>query len=287
MGLAVISLGVILKIFHQMKWYFVVISYCVAPILGFCNAYGSGMTDWSLISSYGKLFLFIFSCWAGQHGGVIVGLVSCGLMMVIVSSAADLMQDFKTGYLTLASPKSMLASQILGTIIGCIVAPSTFWMFWKAFPVGLKDGEYPAPYAVIFRQMALLGVEGFSTLPKHCILLSFLFFMLAIITNFVRDRVPKKVSQFIPIPMAMALPFYIGSYFAIDMCIGSVIVYTYKRVNPRVADLYIPAIASGLMCGDGIWTLVSAILALVKRRAPICMYFLSSDVSSTLNLPSY
>ncbi|KAI5068128.1 hypothetical protein GOP47_0016473 [Adiantum capillus-veneris] len=285
--LAGVSLAVILKIFHEMKWYYVVISYCVAPILGFCNAYGSGLTDWSLISSYGKLFLFIFSAWAGREGGIIVGLVSCGLMMVIVSSAADLMQDFKTGYLTLASPRSMLASQVLGTVIGCIVAPATFWMFWKAFPIGQVDGEYPAPYAVIFREMAMLGVEGFSTLPRHCLLLSFMFFVLAIVINVVRNWVPKRVAQFIPIPMAMALPFYIGSYFAIDMCIGSIIVYTWRRLNPRNAEVCIPAVASGLMCGDGMWTLVSAILALAKRQAPICMYFISSNAFGNLKLPSY
>ncbi|KAH7284399.1 hypothetical protein KP509_34G052800 [Ceratopteris richardii] len=285
--LAAISLGVILQIFHEMKWYYVVLSYTVAPILGFCNAYGSGLTDWSLISSYGKLFLFIFSAWAGKNGGVIVGLVSCGLMMVIVSSAADLMQDFKTGYLTLASPRSMLASQVLGTVIGCIVAPATFWIFWKAFPVGEEDGEYPAPYAVIFREMAMLGVEGFSTLPKHCLLLAFLFFVLAIVINVVRNWVPERMAQFIPIPMAMALPFYIGSYFAMDMCIGSIIVYTWKKLNRREAEIRVPAVASGLMCGDGIWTLIAAILALAKRQPPICMYFFSSKTFASLNLPSY
>eukprot|EP00250_Pteridium_aquilinum_P009667 c18842_g1_i1 orf=38-2194(-) len=285
--LGAVSLGVILKIFHEMKWYYVVLSYCIAPILGFCNAYGSGLTDWSFISSYGKLFLFVFSAWAGKQGGVIVGLVSCGLTMVIVSSAADLMQDFKTGFLTLASPRSMLASQVLGTVIGCIVAPSTFWIFWKAFPVGQVDGQYPAPYAVIFREMALLGVQGFSTLPRHCLLLSFMFFVLAIVINVVRNWVPTKVAQFIPIPMAMALPFYVGSYFAMDMCIGSVIVYAWRKVNPRKAELCIPAVASGLMCGDGMWTLVSAILALVKKEPPICMYFLASKVYTKLNLPNY
>eukprot|EP00250_Pteridium_aquilinum_P020071 c24689_g1_i2 orf=120-1628(+) len=52
--LAVISAGVILSIFQEMKWYYVLVSYCIAPILGFCNAYGCGMTNWSPISSYGK-----------------------------------------------------------------------------------------------------------------------------------------------------------------------------------------------------------------------------------------
>ena len=39
-----------------------------------------------------------------------------------VSTAADLMQDLKTGYLTLSSAKSMFASQLVGTAMGCVIA---------------------------------------------------------------------------------------------------------------------------------------------------------------------
>ncbi|KAH7422134.1 hypothetical protein KP509_13G092300 [Ceratopteris richardii] len=286
-ALAMISLAVILVIFKEMKWYHVLVSYSIAPILGFCNAYGCGMTNWSPISSYGKIFLFTFSYWAGQQGGIIVGLVTCGLVMIIVSSAADLMQDFRTGYLTLTSPRSMFTSQVLGTAIGCIIAPATFWIFWKAFPVGQKDGEYPAPYAIIFREMAVLGVQGFSSLPKHCLFVSFIFFLLAISINIIRDYVPQRITHFIPIPMAMALPFFIGSYFAIDMCIGSIIVFIWGKLSSHKADAYIPAVASGLMCGDGVWTLVSAILALLKMQASMCMYFIASESFGNLTLPSY
>eukprot|EP00250_Pteridium_aquilinum_P022053 c25294_g1_i1 orf=3-1604(-) len=115
--LAAVSTIVMPRIFPQVKWYYIFVSYCMAPVLGFCNAYGCGLTDWSLASTYGKLGLFIFSAWAGSNGGVLVGLVSCGVMMVVVACSADLMQDFKTGFLTLSSPRSMFASQILGTLM--------------------------------------------------------------------------------------------------------------------------------------------------------------------------
>ncbi len=45
------------------------------------------------------------------------------------------LQDFRTGYLTLTSGRSMVAAQLLGSLIGCIVAPLTFMMFWNAFPI--------------------------------------------------------------------------------------------------------------------------------------------------------
>eukprot|EP00249_Psilotum_nudum_P019050 c27075_g1_i1 orf=258-2396(+) len=281
-ALAAISIGVIPKIFHQMKWYYVFISYIVAPVLGFCNAYGTGLTDWSLASTYGKLGLFIFSAWAGKNGGVIVGLASCGVMMVIVACSADLMQDFKTGYLTLSSPRSMFASQVLGTVMGCIMAPLSFWLFWSAFPIGDPSGEYTAPYAVLYREMAVIGVQGFSALPKHCLELCYGFFIFAIVTNLIREKVPPKVTQYIPLPMAMAIPFYLGPYFAIDMCVGSAIVFVWQRRNRRKSDVYVPAVASGLICGDGVWTLPSAILALAKVKPPICMLFLSEKAAENL-----
>ncbi|MBA0749045.1 hypothetical protein Gogos_003009 [Gossypium gossypioides] len=272
-ALAAISTATIPIIFPPLKWYLVLVSYIIAPALAFCNSYGTGLTDWSLSSTYGKIGLFIIASLVGSDGGVMAGLAACGVMMSIVSTAADLMQDFKTGYLTLSSAKSMFVSQLLGTAMGCVIAPLTFWMFWTAFEVGSPDGPYKAPYAVIFREMAILGIEGFSELPKHCLALCFGFFIGAVLVNLLRDVTPKEISQFIPIPMAMAVPFYIGAYFAVDMFVGTVILFIWERINQKEAEDYAGAVASGLICGDGIWTIPSAILSILRVNPPICMYF--------------
>ncbi|KAK4282235.1 hypothetical protein QN277_013635 [Acacia crassicarpa] len=271
--LAAISVATIPMIFPPLKWYLVLGSYILAPALAFCNSYGTGLTDWSLASTYGKIGLFVMASLVGPKGGVIAGVASCAVMMSIVSTAADLMQDFKTGYLTLSSAKSMFVSQIVGTAMGCIIAPLTFWLYWSAFDIGSPDGPYKAPYAVIYREMAILGVEGFSELPKHCLALCFGFFIAALVINLARDLIPKKISQYIPIPMAMAVPFYIGAYFAVDMFVGTVILFIWERLNRKDAEDYAGAVASGLICGDGIWTIPSAILSILRINPPICMYF--------------
>ena len=272
-GLAAISTATIPVLFPALKWYLVLSSYIIAPALAFCNSYGTGLTDWSLASTYGKIGLFIIASVVGGNGGVVAGLVACGVMMSIVSTAADLMQDFKTGYLTLSSAKSMFVSQLIGTAMGCVIAPLTFWLFWTAFDIGSPDGPYKAPYAVIFREMAILGVEGFSELPKHCLAICCGFFVAALVINLLRDVTPAKVSQFIPIPMAMAVPFYIGAYFAIDMFVGTVILFVWERMNRKGAEDFAGAVASGLICGDGIWTIPSAILSIFRINPPVCMYF--------------
>lgn len=269
--LAVVTIPVMFK---QVKWYYVVIAYVVAPMLGFANSYGTGLTDINMGYNYGKIALFVFAGWAGKENGVIAGLVAGTLVKQLVLISADLMQDFKTSYLTQTSPKSMMIAQVVGTAMGCIVSPLTFMLFYKAFDIGNPDGAWKAPYALIYRNMAILGVEGFSVLPKYCIAISGGFFAFAAILSITRDVMPHKYAKYVPLPMAMAVPFLVGGSFAIDMCLGSLIVFAWTKINKKEAGFMVPAVASALICGDGIWTFPASILALAKIKPPICMKFL-------------
>ncbi|KAG5606918.1 hypothetical protein H5410_028410 [Solanum commersonii] len=127
-----------------------------------------------------RFTILTFSYWVGlEKGGVIAGLASCGLMMSILDTASGLMGDFKTGYLTL----SMFFSQLIGTAMGCVITPLVFWIFNSVCQLGDPEGSYPAPYALMYCGIALLGVEGFGGLPKHCLNLSICFFLAAILIN--------------------------------------------------------------------------------------------------------
>ncbi|XP_022968466.1 metal-nicotianamine transporter YSL3-like [Cucurbita maxima] len=276
---SIVSIIVIPIMFPEVKWYYIAVAYTLAPSLSFCNAYGAGLTDMNMAYNYGKVALFVLAAMAGKNDGVVAGLVGCGLIKSIVSISSDLMHDFKTGHLTLTSPRSMLVSQAIGTALGCIVAPLTFFIFYKAFDLADPDGEYKVPYAIIYRNMAILGVEGFSALPQHCLQLCYGFFGFAIAANLMRDCIPEKFGKWIPLPMAMAVPFLVGAYFAIDMCIGSLIVFVWHYLNSQKAGLMVPAVASGLICGEGLWILPSSILALAKVHPPICMSFFPSSKS--------
>ena len=273
---SILSVIVIPLMFPQLKWYYVVVAYFLAPSLAFCNAYGAGLTDLNMAYNYGKIALFILAALSGKEDGLVAGLVGCGLIKSVVSVACILMQDFKTAQLTLTSPRAMFLSQAIGTVLGCITAPLSFFLFYKAFDVGNPNGEYKAPYALIYRNMAILGVQGFSALPLHCLQLCYGFFAFAILVNVVRDLSPPKIGKYMPLPMVMAVPFLVGAYFAIDMGLGSLIVFVWHKLNSKKAELMVPAVASGLICGEGLWTLPAAVLALAKINPPICMKFVRS-----------
>ncbi|CAN6234812.1 unnamed protein product [Urochloa humidicola] len=278
--LATISTATVPIIFPQLKWYLVLLCYFFAPAVAFCNSYGMGLTNLNLAPTYGKIALFAFASLVGSDGGgVIAGLAACGIIMSIACSTADLMQDFKSGYLTLSSPRSMFVAQLIGIALGCVIAPLTLWLFWTAFDIGNPDGEYKAPFAIMFREMAILGIEGFSALPMHCLDICCAAFFLALAISLLKDVTPAKVSRFIPIPIAMATPFYIGAYFGVDMFIGTVILFAWQKLNREEADGYAVAVASGLICGDGIWSIPSAVLSILGINPPICMSFKPSSAS--------
>lgn len=37
----------------------------IAPAFAVCNAYGAGLTDWNVASTYAKICIFVFAAWAG------------------------------------------------------------------------------------------------------------------------------------------------------------------------------------------------------------------------------
>uniref|UniRef100_R7WF74 Uncharacterized protein n=1 Tax=Aegilops tauschii TaxID=37682 RepID=R7WF74_AEGTA len=223
-----------------------------------------------VISLLWSFFQWFYTAWGGKDDGVIAGLVGCAIVKQLVQVSADLMHDYKTGHLTLTSPRSLLVGQAIGTVMGCIVAPSTFLLFYKAFDIGNPDGYWKAPYALIYRNMAILGVEGFSALPKRCLELSVACFAFSVLVNLVRDFSPQKYRNYVPLPMAMAVPFLVGANFAIDMCVGSLVVLAWHKMSRKEATLLMPAVASGFICGDGIWMFPSSLLSLAKLNQEVC-----------------
>ncbi|XBI17085.1 hypothetical protein VPH35_059211 [Triticum aestivum] len=280
---AAVSAIFVPRIFPQIRYYHVALLYAVAPILAFCNSYASGLCDWSLAPVYAKLAIFLVGAWVGEaSGGAIAGLAACGVMLMIIGNAAELMHDFKTGYLTLTSPLSMFISQAIGTALGCLINPLVFLSFEKLVGkehLGEAGSAFSAPLATAYRGLAVLSVEGTKILPKHSIEFCVAFFLMAFCLDCL-SAVAKakkwKASNYIPNAMAMAIPFLIAPNIAIDMALGSLLLVIWKKTDKKNANMLAVVVASGLICGDGLWALPSALLSFFQIEPPICMKFLSS-----------
>lgn len=58
-------------------------------------------------------------------------------------------------------------------------------------------------------------VQGTSAIPAHCMTLCAGFFGAAIAISAFKDILPARYGKFVPIPMAAAIPFYIGANLAV------------------------------------------------------------------------
>jgi uncharacterized oligopeptide transporter (OPT) family protein len=72
-----------------------------------------------------------------QGNGVIVGLGICGVVINATSSAATLMGDFRTGYICLAAPRAMFGAQLVGQLLGALITPMAFMLFYRTGQVRL------------------------------------------------------------------------------------------------------------------------------------------------------
>jgi OPT family oligopeptide transporter len=274
--LATVSTVVIPLMYGQVRYYHVAAAYAFAPVLAFCNAYGTGVAETNFSAQYNKLVILMFASWIGiKNGGIVGSLVICGIVSSIVSTASDFMSDFKTSYLTLTSPRATLVSQVIGTAMGCVVNPAVFTVFHHFYEMN-PNKTYQAPLAKIYRGIAVLGAGGLE-LPKYCLAISATFFVLALAVCAMREVAAHgkwRAEPYIPSVTGMAVSFLLVPAVSIDMCIGSLIVFLWNRNDKLGSQVFGPVLASGLICGDGLFSIPYALLARYDVTPPICIRFL-------------
>ncbi|KAJ0966835.1 hypothetical protein J5N97_023752 [Dioscorea zingiberensis] len=290
---ATISTVAIPFIFPQIEPRHIAAAYIAVPIINFCNAYTVGIADFNFAPRYGKLIIFIFGSWIGlRHGGVLGGLIASSIVIAVISTATDLMQNLKLAYMTLTSPRSLLIGQVIGTVMGCIIVPIVFFYFYNSPDFGDPKSEYSMENARLSRAFAIRVSQGLDSLPTHCVTLAVISFMVSISLNIVREmaRLMKwRFYAYIPSPVAMAVPFYFTAAASLDACLGNLVVFVWKRnYKKSTANLYILTVATGLFIAEGLKRLMWALLD--RINAPMCVAFFSRDFymsSHHKNLTSY
>lgn len=126
----------------------------------------------------------------------------------------------------------------------------------------------------VYRAMAVVASQGIrGAMPPHCgpFVLAFFFFTIGL--NVARDLAPQRVRRYLPVPMAIGIPFYLGAYLAVDMCVGSIINLVWAHFYPASQAELSTAVAAGMLVGDGIWTVPASLLVVANVQPPMCMGF--------------
>ncbi len=107
-----------------------------------------GRTNWSPLSGMtliGVTLLLIVSRGLGDKEAIMAAVIVGSAMCIAMAQATDLMLDLKTGYLVGATPKKQQTAQMLGALLGPLVAVSVLFVLHQARGIG--SDSLPAPQA--------------------------------------------------------------------------------------------------------------------------------------------
>ncbi|KAL2321960.1 hypothetical protein Fmac_026339 [Flemingia macrophylla] len=124
----------------------------------------------------------------------------------------------------------------------------------------------------------------FYILINTSTVISCAFFFAAIFLNLAKEyseHKNKKWAKSIAGPMALAIgvltqvivvaPDSVASNFVFDMCFGSLVMFIWQKIDKAKVDIFGYVVASGLICGEGLWAIASLMLALSEIKASVWM----------------
>ncbi|EIW63154.1 OPT oligopeptide transporter [Trametes versicolor FP-101664 SS1] len=249
-------------------------------ILGFAFSFigvqSAGTTDVNPVTAVAKASQLVFggiSKGAGlaqapaQTVNLTAGIIAAGS----AAQSTDMTGDLKTGYLLRAKPRNQFVAQLCGAVVAMFLNVGLFILFttasrcilvpdvdthcpygapsvsaWVAVAVAVTSPKLPIPSSSGFTAIGLAIFTFISVVAKHL-------------------WVPKKYWQYIPNWNAVGLAFVAPQIpFSIAMAIGSTFNYFWAKRNPKGFDMYMFAVAAGMLAGEGLGGVLQALLAIAK-----------------------
>ncbi len=245
------------RVFDIPPW-MTVIAIALSSVLATIAVRSTGETDINPTGGMGKVTQLAFGGIA--PGSTTINLMAAGITSAGASQAGDMMQDLKTGRLLGASPRNQIIAQCIGIAAGIPVATGIYKIFDRAYEIG--GTEVPAPAAHAWRAMAEVLSKGFGELPDMAptaILCGLAFGVTMALTR----KLSKKVGTWLPSGLAFGIAMIVPPYYSIAMFIGSMILIVWKKSRPDSAKIFAIAVASGLIAGEGLMGVMTAIMTLL------------------------
>ncbi len=234
--------------------YLSLIAVAMSSILAAIAVRSTGETDINPVGGVGKVTQLAFG--GISPGSMSNNLMAAGIVGAGASQAGDMMQDLKTGHMLGASPRKQLIAQLWGIPAGCVFAVLIFQLFRSQYEIG--GDEYPAPAAMAWKAVAELMSQGFSALPTHAgwAMAGGLVFGISI--PVLKKFVPK-LAPYLPSGLAFGIAFIVPAYYSVTMFLGLLVYLIWKKQAPKKAELYVFAVASGLIAGEGLMGIVKGV----------------------------
>ncbi|KAF5368921.1 hypothetical protein D9758_002936 [Tetrapyrgos nigripes] len=243
-------------------------------LFSFIGVQSSGATDVNPVSTVAKASQLIFGGIGKSTNmqlndaymfNLTAGVVSAGA----AAQSSDMTGDLKTGYLLRAKPRNQFVAQLCGSVVAVFLTTGLFILFTKASPCIIDDTivhcTYGAPSVAAWQAVAVAVSSPRLPVPPSSGYTAIALGIFSVISVFAKHfLIPKKYWGYIPNWNAVGLAFVVPQvYYSLAMAVGSTFNYFWMKRNPAGYDMYMFAIAAGLLAGEGLGGVFNALLAVI------------------------
>jgi hypothetical protein len=139
-GIGVVVVGH--SVLHQPVFYLVV-AVCLCFLFVLVNGISQGISDWNPISSAFVMTVFILASLGLRDPGV--GLLCASILLIACSEGGDMQQDRSTGWRLGTNRIVQFRYQVIGIVMGAIMAVVLAKVFMSAYPI-LRVDQFSNPH---------------------------------------------------------------------------------------------------------------------------------------------
>ncbi len=233
------------------------LSIVLAFFLSIVASRATGETDITPISAMGQLTQLSFGALSPGH--VSTNLMTAGATAGISSHTADLLTDLKSGYLLGANPRQQFWAQFLGIVAGAFFCVPVFNLLVPSVSA-IGTERFPAPSAQVYAGVAKLLSHGLDALPPSAITAMVVAGIVGIGLALAEAYFPKA-ARWLPSPIGLGIALVVPFSNSLMMFLGALAAWGFTKINSRASERYTIPVASGVIAGESLMGIVTAILA--------------------------
>jgi len=189
--------------------------------------------------------------------------------------STDMVGDLKTGHLLRASPRAQFIAQFFGSLFS-IISGLMFWLLfssaYKCITDETMDGEENGcPFslqAVVAWQGVTMALTTSNAIPTSALITALAIgaFVVSYVV-FKNSCIPRKYHEYLPNMNAMGVALVnTDQGLIVALFAGSLWGLLWERKWPANYEMYMFAVAAGLIAGEGIFGTISAGLTIAGLK---------------------
>ncbi|KAI9690096.1 MAG: hypothetical protein M1820_010035 [Bogoriella megaspora] len=239
----------------------------LALLLSITGVRALGETDLNPVSGISKLTQLAFALFTSSSNpnAVIINLVAGAISESGALQAGDLMQDLKAGHLLGAAPRAQFWGQMIGSAVGAVASAIVYKLYTNVYQVPGELFQVPTGYVWVFTARLVTG-QGLPPAVGPWALGAGLLFVVTTILRILGNEKGgrwRRLGNLVPGGIAVAVGMYNVPSFTLARTIGGLLNW-YWRSYRKEQEAPIIVLASGLILGEGLFSIVNLILASLR-----------------------